>query len=155
MRNVIAFLERLLSAVLIVIFTVMVLAIIWQVFARYVLLSPTVWSEELARYSMVWTTMLGSALVLRRSEHVAVTVFVDILPQPLQIAIACLRDVIVVVMGGYIAYFGFEFALRGQVRLASGIGVPMSYAYFALPVGGALIALFVVANRLMDKGRVA
>jgi TRAP-type C4-dicarboxylate transport system permease small subunit len=77
MRVVLSVVERVLDKILIVLFLVMVVAIVWQVFARYVLGAPTIWSEELARFMLVWVTMLGSAYVLEHGGHVAVTVFVN------------------------------------------------------------------------------
>ena len=71
MFRLIHFVERVLDKVLIVLFLFMVAAIVWQVFARYVLHAPTIWSEELARFLLVWITMLGSAYVLEHGEHVA------------------------------------------------------------------------------------
>lgn len=103
MRKLVAAVESVLDKTLLLIFTVMVVAIVWQVFARYVLLRPTVWSEELARYLMVWTTMLGSALVVRRGGHVAVTVFVELLPARVQHAIGFFRDALTILMAGYLA----------------------------------------------------
>lgn len=152
MRKPVEYIETVLDAVLLIIFTIMVVSIIYQVFARYVIMRPTVWSEELARYLMVWTTMLGSALVLRRGGHVAVTALIDILPVYIQRVIAFVRDIIVIFMAGYIAYFGYDFAMRGGARTSSGLDIPMTYPYMALPIGGALIALFVVFSRVAKEG---
>lgn len=140
-------LSTVLEAILIVIFAVMVFAIVYQVFARYVLESPTVWSEELARFLMVATTMLGSALVIGRGGHVDVTVFVELLPHPAQKALAIVRDLLIVTMGGVLAYYGYGFALAGGRRISSGMNVPMVYPYTSIAVGGALIAIFVVLRR--------
>jgi len=146
--------ERVLDKVLIGLFLVMVAAIVWQVFARYVLQAPTIWSEELARFLLVWVTMLGSAYVLEHGGHVAVTVFVDMLPEPLERAVAVVRDFIVIAMAGSLAYFGSGFAAPrpgpppGRRRIPTGLGLPMGWAYAAVPIGAGLIAFFLLARRL-------
>ena len=140
--------ERVLDKVLIGLFLVMVAAIVWQVFARYVLQAPTIWSEELARFLLVWVTMLGSAYVLEHGGHVAVTVFVDMLPEPLERAVAVVRDFIVIAMAGSLAYFGYGFAASGPRRISTGLGLPMGWAYAAVPIGAGLIAFFLLARRL-------
>lgn len=56
---------------------VLVGVIFVQVICRYVLLIPTAWAEELARYLFVWTSYLGSAYALNEGEHIEV----DIVPQ--------------------------------------------------------------------------
>lgn len=44
---------------------VMLGAAIWQVIARYLLAQPPVWTEELARFSMVWAGLLGASCAFR------------------------------------------------------------------------------------------
>ena len=150
MLRVIRGLEWILDKILLVLFTTMVFSIVYQVFARYVLEQPTAWSEELARFIMVAVTMLGSALVLGNKGHVAVTIFVEILPMPVQRVIAILRDLLIVGMGGVLAYYGYGFALAGGRRTSNGLNIPMLYPYTALCIGGVLIALFVIFRRLRN-----
>lgn len=148
MNKVLSLVESVLDKVLIALFLTMVVAIVWQVVARYVFAAPTVWSEELARFLMVWVTMLGSAYVLENGGHVAVTVFVDILPTPLQHALGWIRDTAVLAMAGGLAWYGYGFAVSGGRRVSTGLGLSMSYAYAAIPIGAVLIAFFLLARRI-------
>lgn len=148
MRKVNDVVEQWLDLALVGLFIVMVAAIVWQVFARYVLEQPTVWSEELARYVMVWVTMLGSAHVLRQEEgHVAVTVFVDLLPEPLRRVIGLVRDVLIIGLMGALAWYGYAFAMLGGRRMSSGLGVSMTYPYLAIPAGAVLIGCLLLLRR--------
>ncbi len=140
--------ERLLDRVLLAMFAVMVAVTVWQVFARYVLQAPTIWSEELARFLMVWVTMLGSAYVIRTGEHVSVTVFIDLLPRRARLAVDFVRDGLTIALMGMLAWYGATFALLGARRISTGLNLPMTYAYFAIPAGAALIALFLLARRM-------
>lgn len=146
MRKVVRAIELFLDRCLMVLFVTMVAAIVWQVFARYVLERPTVWSEELARFLVVWVTMLGSALAIRRNGHVTVTVFVELMPPWLQRVVGIVRDGLVVSMAGLLAYYGYGFALAGGRRTSSGLDVPMLYPYAAICVGGVLIGVLVVSR---------
>ena len=49
----------------------MVLNVVWQVFTRFVLKSPSSFTEELARYSMIWLGLLGAAYCSGRKTHLA------------------------------------------------------------------------------------
>src|ERR1035437_10938826 len=51
-----------------------------QVVARYLIGSSLIWSEELSRYALIWSAMVGSAVAYQRGAHIAVTVLVDLLP---------------------------------------------------------------------------
>ncbi|UHD46391.1 TRAP transporter small permease [Aureimonas altamirensis] len=148
MNKVLNLVEAILDKVLIALFMTMVVAIVWQVVARYVFAAPTVWSEELARFMLVWVTMLGSAYVLEHGGHVALTVFVELLPPALQHALMFLRDLIVVAMAGGLAWYGYALAVSGGRRVSTGLGLSMTYAYAAIPVGAVLIAFFLLARRI-------
>lgn len=148
MNKLIELVESVLDKLLISLFLAMVVAIVWQVVARYFFAAPTIWSEELARFLIVWVTMLGSAYVLEHGGHVAVTVFVDIMPEPWQRFFEWVRNVIVIAMAGGLAYYGYGFAVSGTRRTSTGLGLQMSYAYSAIPIGAALIAFFLIARRM-------
>lgn len=153
MRKLARAVELLLDRFILVIFAVMVFAIVWQVIARYVLQQPTAWSEELARFLLVWITMLGSALVLTKDGHVSVTVFVDLLPAPFRRFFAIVRDLLIVGMAGILAYYGYGFALAGQRRTSSGLDMPMLYPYAGIALGGLLIGVFVILRHVRAEDR--
>ena len=58
----------------------MVLSILFQVFFRYVLASPLAWSEEAARFCMLWMTGFMAPLAYRRGGFVAIDMLVRALP---------------------------------------------------------------------------
>ncbi len=149
-RGAVDTVERALEAALLLLFLVMVGAIFWQVFARYVLESPTAWSEELARFLLVWVTMLGSALVLRDDDHVAVTLVIEQLPMGLRRAIGFVRDALILAMAGALAYYGAGLALLAHRQTSPGLNIPMAYPYAAIPVSAVLIALFLCFRRTHD-----
>ena len=73
---------------------VMCAVIAWQIFSRYVLKDMSSWSEEVARFLMVWISLLGSAAVLRRSGHVTVTIFLDHISSKLKRRVLIIRDLL-------------------------------------------------------------
>ncbi len=148
MNKLLQCVDFVIDKILIALFAAMVISIVWQVVARYFFGAPTVWSEELARFLIVWVTMLGSAYTLEHGGHVAVTVFADILPEKLQIALGFIRDMITVIMAGGLAYYGYGLVLSGTRRTSTGLNLEMSYAYAAIPVGAVLIAFYLVARRI-------
>lgn len=139
--------ERVLDLLLLGAIIVMVVAICWQVFGRYVLNHAPGWTEEVARFLMAWITLLGSAAVLRRRGHIAVTVVVDLLPAPLRHAVGLFRDLLILVMAGALGWYGYSFAQIGGRRDSAALEIPMFYPYLAIPVGGLLIALLLLLSR--------
>ena len=69
--------DAVLSKTLVLIMSIMVINVLWQVFTRYVTGNPSSFTDELARYLMIWIGVLGAAYVSGRNLHVAI----DILPK--------------------------------------------------------------------------
>lgn len=139
--------ERLLDVILLVAITVMVFAICWQVFGRYVLNHSPVWTEEVARFLMAWITLLGSAAVLRRRGHIAVTFVIELLPRPVAFAVGLVRDTLILIMAGALGWYGYGFAVVGGRRDSAALEIPMFYPYLAIPIGAAMIALLLLLAR--------
>jgi len=65
-------------------FIVMVIVVLLQIFARYVIRVSIPWTEELARYLLILITFIGGALAIRDKQHIAVTAIIDKLPKKLR-----------------------------------------------------------------------
>jgi len=69
--------DKILEVALITILSIMVLNVLWQVITRFIMGNPSSFTDELARYLMIWLGVLGAAYVSGKNMHVAI----DILPQ--------------------------------------------------------------------------
>jgi TRAP-type C4-dicarboxylate transport system permease small subunit len=144
-------LERLLDGLMAVALVVMLGSMLYQVFGRYVLDHAPSWSEELARYLMVWLTMLGSAAVLRSGGHISVTTLTDSLPPRALAVVLGLRDAALVATSGILAWWGMLFAEMNGVQESAAMEIPMSVPYAALPAGALLIVVIVLLARLAGR----
>nr|WP_067294034.1 TRAP transporter small permease [Marinobacterium profundum] len=143
-------LQALIEATAMIMLVIMLVAIAYQVFARYVLKSPTFWSEELARFLIVWVTMLGSATLIRENGHISVDFFVNRLPPAGQRILRFISDCLVLLMCGSIAYYGSLLVKLGGRTASSGLGIKMAYPYLGIVVGALLMALLLLLIRLGD-----
>lgn len=146
-RSTARVIERIIDALLLLALAVMVVSICWQVFGRYVLNHAPGWTEETARFLMAWITMLGSAMVIRRDGHVAVTVVADSLPPVPRAIVAWVRDALIIIMSGALVWYGWQFAQIGARRESAALEISMFWPHLAIPVGGALIALLLALRR--------
>lgn len=126
-----------------------VVNVVWQVLTRYMLRNPSSYTEELARYLLVWIGLLGAAYAAGRGMHLAV----DLLPayltgaprRGLEIAIhlcAFLFGLGVMVWGG--GRLVWMTLYVGQKSAA--MRVPLGYVYLAIPIAGLLMAFFALAG---------
>lgn len=81
-----------------IIITIMLVSVcvvlILQVFFRFVLNSPLIWSEELARYLFIWLTMLGLSYNVRTDNNISMTLLVSKMPRSVQTVLSLCTDLL-------------------------------------------------------------
>ncbi|MCB4799745.1 TRAP transporter small permease [Neotamlana laminarinivorans] len=141
--------DKILGNALIIIMGVMVINVLWQVFTRFVMGTPSSFTDELARYLMIWLGILGAAYVSGRNMHVAI----DVLPlrsssktqkriKLLVYVLIILFALLAMVIGGsrlvYITYILDQFSPALQL--------PLAVVYAAIPLSGLLIIYYKVSD---------
>ncbi len=136
------FVERIVTAVGVALFGVMIVVVFYEVVMRYVFNSPTFWSEAAARAAMIWLVMLGLARGVRRMDNIRVDFLVEQFPEKIQSLCAWLRFGAVSVFAFVMVYFGTKMALANWNNINTGFEISMTWIYLAVPVSGILIILF-------------
>ncbi len=134
-------------------FVVLVLVVMWQVFTRQVLASPSGWTTTVSQYLFIWLVLFSVAMVFGERGHVAVDFFARLLPRPGQRITAILVEVSILLF----AVLGLVWGgLRGMAiswdQAIPGLPVTVGQMYLALPIAGAIIALFALED-LVRAGR--
>ncbi len=127
------------SLTVIVLMLTMVASILIGVFFRYVLNAALPWPEELARFAMVWLTMLGASLVVRYGGHIAVTFIVDRLTSRTKWIVDWLGRGLVVAFLALLLWFGIDMTDRAGRQRSAALEWSMSVPNLALPLGAALM----------------
>jgi TRAP-type C4-dicarboxylate transport system permease small subunit len=108
------------------------------------------WTEELARYLMVWTVFIGAAIGAKLGAHVGVEAFITLLPPRITRQCLLLSGIISALFSLFLVWYGLEVVQRiidaGQVSPA--LEVPMFYVYAILPVGALLMSIHFFAAGL-------
>ena len=140
-------LDRVVGALL----ALITASLIYQVFGRYVLGRSPGWSEEVARFAIVWLTMFGTAACLRSGGHIAITVLLDAVSPKIRNTLLWVRDACILMTAGLLAWSGARYALLNSGQDSPALEIPMTYAYAALGVGAVLIALQLLLSRLAHE----
>ncbi len=106
------------------------------------------WSEELARYLMVWLTFLGASSGVKRGAHIAVTFAVSALPAGLKKWMAGLVYLLSLYFFCLVAFYGVKLMEFQAYQVSAGLGVSMRYVYLSIPVGCSFCAVHLVAHFL-------
>ena len=145
--------ERGLAWLLALLLAAIVLAVTWQVVSRYLLGDASGWTEELARFLLIWIGLLGGALAYQRRLHLGL----DLLPEYLRkhrpgsaitattfAAIDCCVLVfavaILVIGGGALVLLTLDLE-----QYSPALGLPMGIVYLCLPLSGILMCLSAIA----------
>lgn len=135
------FIQNFMKWVLFLILGGMTLIVLLGVFFRYILKAPLPWSEELARYLMVWGASLGAFVAFKEGSHIGVTLIMDRFRGRIGIFLKRVSQMIVIIFMAIVVKEGIVlvFKLKGQTSTA--MEIPMGWAYMAIPVGCLLILL--------------
>lgn len=134
-------LARLSAAVVVLMAAGFVVALLAQVVFRYVLNIPLSWSEELATFLFVWSTVLAASYGVRRQEHLRLTFLQDILPSVARRTLNGFCQGLIVLFGLFLVKEGWRLSDLVWTNTSAAIGYPVGYLYIAIPVAGALMAL--------------
>ncbi len=129
---------------------IMSVTILLQIIFRFVVYVPFPWSEELARYLMVWMGMLGSVVALRKGRHIGVTIFIEKLPSALYRSVLSLVQLVLIVFLAILLKEAWEFAVFNIDQASPAMGIPMFYPYVAVFVGAVLMIIELIADILQD-----
>ena len=112
------------------------------VFSRYVLVKTFTWYDEIARGCFVWLTMLGAAVGVKRQAHFRLHIIVDRLTPRLRQATVILLPLVVIIFAGVLIQQGLVFLELGKFQQTPVMGLPKTWIYVAIPIGGALMILY-------------
>ena len=142
-------LNWVLEVFLVFLMTVLVIDVLWQVFSRYLLSSPSSFTDELAGFLLIWVGVLGAAYVAGRKEHLAIDILIQRSPPARQrLLLYLIHSLIflfalsVMVTGGVVLMYT-RFVL--QVKSAA-LQLPLGYVYIVLPISGLIIIYYEVLH---------
>ena len=139
------FLNKILGWSLVVLLGVMLFSVLWGVATRYLLEDQSSWTDELARFMLIWVSIVGATYIAGRNEHITI----DLLPSKMAkknklrldilVSVIIILFVIAIFIIGGIRYVYISFHL-GQRSAA--MEIPMGYVYIILPICGLIITYF-------------
>lgn len=147
--------DQVLKWLVIVLMGVMVLNVLWQVFTRFILRDPSSYTEELARYLLVWVGLIGAAYAASQKMHLAI----DILTARLQ---GKPKHYVEMFIHACTFLFAFLIMVVGGLRLvnltltlnqiSAALQIKLGYVYLALPLSG-IIIMFYAAHFFAERLR--
>jgi len=145
--------EKAVYYTLVVMMIVMTLTVIVQVFLRYVFSFSLSWSEEVARYLMIWVAFLGGSLALQKGLHIGVELFLVRVSSRTRRWVSILSKMFILIFLIYLTIGGLKITWAVRDQSSPALLFSMAYAYLSAPVGGFFMALQTIHSLIEDWGR--
>ncbi|WP_408008507.1 TRAP transporter small permease [Pseudalkalibacillus sp. A8] len=119
------------------------LGAIWQVTSRYLLNTPSTFTEELLRFLLIWTSILGASYAFGSNQHLAITFLKNRLKGKNKLVIRIINDLVIFVFAYLIMIRGgMEIVGTTMVQKTPILGIPMGIVYSILPISGIIIIIY-------------
>ncbi|MCP3870048.1 MAG: TRAP transporter small permease [Gammaproteobacteria bacterium] len=147
---------RINKAVEISVVVLMVLLVldVWLgVLVRYFVDLPLTFTEEAARYLMIWMALLAVSIGIARREHIGVLMLFDRMPKPVRHLMLVTFDLLGLFLFGFLLYYGVDFAVQGMHRLTMIYDMPKAVPFSAVPVACLLACIQLVLAGIRDQAK--
>ena len=143
--------DKILSIACAVLLTFMTVLVLIQVFSRYILNSPVAFTEELVRYSLIWTGFIGAAYAFSTREHMSLTLIRDKFTGKAHTALLVVIDGLILLMAIFVFTIGgLKLAVSASREFSALLGIPRSLVYSIAPISGVFIVLAQIINIYED-----
>ena len=134
-------LNRIVEIILCCIGLLMTAVVISQVFFRYGLNHSLFWSEELARYLLIWLTFLGGGVAYRRAAHPSINLLRGRLSAPMKRYTSIIVHCLCLLFFAILVWYGLEFAYFVRAQTTPSLGLPKWLVFSIIPISGAIMVL--------------
>lgn len=143
-RNI---LDKILEIGCVIIFVFITIVGLYQIITRYVFNSPSTVSEELLIFSFTWLSLLASALVFGKKEHMRMSFLGDKLKGKNATYLEILTEIIIFTFSIVVlVYGGIQITKLTMTQITASLGITMGYVYIILPISGVLICIYNILN---------
>jgi TRAP-type C4-dicarboxylate transport system permease small subunit len=116
------------------------------VFCRYVLHIGLGWTEEAARFLLIWLTFVAAAVAVDRWSHFQLAIVNSWLPRRYHRSLQLFAIVIVLLMSAALVRYGIDVARISWNQTSPMMDWSMGYLYLIVPVSSAFMFLFALRH---------
>lgn len=141
--------DAIIKSVLVFLMGLLVIDVVWQVFTRYILASPSTFTDELARFLLIWVSLLGAAYASGKHMHLAIDVLSERLSPANRIRLEILIKILIiafvvavlVIGGSMLVYYTYIYK-----QTTATLQIPVAYVYLIGPISGLLIVYYKLSD---------
>ncbi len=146
--------DKILEKALIVILSVMLFSVIWQVFSRFILQSPSTVTDEVSSFSLIWMGLLGAAYATGKQLHLAIDLISPkaVAKNPMlyegivRLSVFTFGLLVMVIGGARLCWLTFVFEQKSAT-----LEIPLGYIYLVVPISGVLVCYYAINTLIETK----
>lgn len=132
-------LEKVTAIPLIIIGGLMFGVVLVGTFWRYVLNDPILWTEEAARYLMIWMALIAASISMKRREHVSMNLLINPLPAVIKRIVGTLTSLAVAFFLLVLTREGITMVISARSQISPALGISMFWPLLSVPLSGILM----------------
>lgn len=135
--------DNIIKVLCTIIMGIMLIAVCWQVFTRFVLKDPSTVTEEMLRYLLVWTTMVGAAYAYGGRKHLSIGIVTKKMSEAGQKMLdICVQAVVIISCILIMMMGGSRLISTASDQISAALEIPMPYIYACLIVSAVLFIFY-------------
>jgi TRAP-type C4-dicarboxylate transport system permease small subunit len=141
----------MLEKLLILLMSILVIDVLWQVTSRYILSSPSSFTDELAGFLLIWVSLFGAAYVTGRKEHLAIDLLLQKSSPENKIRLELFIHIVIFLFSFFVLVIGGIWLVYSRFILSvksAALQLPLGYVYIVLPVSGLIILFYSIDNSM-------
>ncbi len=145
--------DKYLGYFLTLLIFVMTADVLWGVFTRYVFNAQADWTEELARFLLIWIGILGAAYAAGQRMHLAIDLLMPKLDAAKQRQLQWVISLLILFFATTVMVIGglrLLYITHTLGQLSAALRIPMTIVYAVLPLSG-LLVIYYKLHELMQS----
>jgi len=128
----------------------MTLSTLTGIFLRYLMSEPLNWTEEFARYTMIWMGLLAISMGVKRKSHLGVNFFYLLFPKSLQTILRYVVNFLTLSFFVVMIIYGYRMALDGYYQISPALKMRMFYILIVVPITSIISIYHLLIHILSD-----
>jgi len=134
--------SRIPEKVLLVILVLTLFDMVLSVFTRYITGRAIYWAEEVGTFGLVWITMIGAGICVKKRAHFTMPTFIDRFSPRVRYAVDLLNHGLIMIFGVLLLITGVDITRESWTMLSPALEVNLAIIDSAAIVCGALIIIY-------------
>lgn len=148
MTSTLSLFEKLLKIVLLIMCSVMVLDVALQIIARKILSISIPWTEELARYLMIWIGFIGMGVAYRLKELHIISILTEKLSEKNARWFSFFSNILIAIFLISVIPYGIKICSMNMIAVSPALRWPKGLILAAIPVGCSITLLFTIESMI-------